>query len=476
MDAYFDNKTNILNAHIRTTYDDSILYKVKSTTSFRGPRITVLEDANPVPGYTGSNIVGAIHWKDKLLEVHGHRRPLADIKRREGRMFHLNSSKHWRWGNEHREYQVRFEDDEWKVTVDHGMSIAARFEVPLRPHLFTKAKPPVIHLTRTALEADEVFMILVLIYSESRRQDRTDHIHQKELAIDHFADKALGLNLFDVLKGTSDDSLEHLTIGIFSWPSKSRQSEAEILKHKRDPKLEDDLPNLLHVAEFGDPSGIQGRLYDHFKTLSEQRPGENPYEEQILRVHVFERLHPMDDFMEKPAEFIGRRYLEFVRCLAWVHDFAGVLHCDVSWNNFMIRKKDGKFYGVLNDFDLAINAQWRPPQANKGPNPQQRTCTRPLMAIELLEKKSPALPYPQTRSRVFIALYHGPPVLPPNFAIMENYLRYTRLFFKTYLDFANDTVAVTHKETDTFDGLITDNGFLRIADTYLPPESDAPDA
>ncbi|KAJ8453817.1 hypothetical protein ONZ45_g19557 [Pleurotus djamor] len=173
MDAYFDNKTNILNAHIRTTYDDSILYKVKSTTSFRGPRITVLEDANPVPGYTGSNIVGAIHWKDKLLEVHGHRRPLADIKRREGRMFHLNSSKHWRWGNEHREYQVRFEDDEWKVTVDHGMSIAARFEVPLRPHLFTKAKPPVIHLTRTALEADEVFMILVLIYSESRRQDRT---------------------------------------------------------------------------------------------------------------------------------------------------------------------------------------------------------------------------------------------------------------------------------------------------------------
>ncbi|KAF7416368.1 hypothetical protein PC9H_002633 [Pleurotus ostreatus] len=172
MEAYFDNKNNVLNAHIRTSYDDSVLYTVKSTSGFRGPRITILEDANPVLGQGSNRIVGAIHWKEKVFEVNGHRKPLAEIKRREGRIMH--TTRYWRWGKERKEYEIRFDDDEWKATTDHGMSISARFEVSLRPHLFGKSKPPKFHLTTDTLEADEVFMILAFIYCEVKRQNRTN--------------------------------------------------------------------------------------------------------------------------------------------------------------------------------------------------------------------------------------------------------------------------------------------------------------
>lgn len=52
--------------------------------------------------------------------------------------------------------------------------VAARLCIPYRNHLFHKTQPPVLHLTPTALLKDEVFMILVLIYSETKRQDKAN--------------------------------------------------------------------------------------------------------------------------------------------------------------------------------------------------------------------------------------------------------------------------------------------------------------
>jgi hypothetical protein len=45
------------------------------------------------------------------------------------------------------------------------------FSVSFRPHLIHKAKPALVDLSRKALENDEVFLILILIYSEAKRQE-----------------------------------------------------------------------------------------------------------------------------------------------------------------------------------------------------------------------------------------------------------------------------------------------------------------
>jgi hypothetical protein len=59
-----------------------------------------------------------------------------------------------------------------QATLDDA-SVAAEFSVPFRPHLFSKPEPSKLHLTKTALERDEVFLLLVFIYSEVKRQDGT---------------------------------------------------------------------------------------------------------------------------------------------------------------------------------------------------------------------------------------------------------------------------------------------------------------
>lgn len=80
MQATFDNKINLLSAHIRSSVDDSILYSISTTHNLWGRTVTLLKDANPAPG--SSPIVGAIYWRERLFMVHGHRKPIDDIKRK----------------------------------------------------------------------------------------------------------------------------------------------------------------------------------------------------------------------------------------------------------------------------------------------------------------------------------------------------------------------------------------------------------
>ncbi|KAJ7792395.1 hypothetical protein B0H14DRAFT_169391 [Mycena olivaceomarginata] len=171
MEATFDNKTNVLNARIRT-HDNSVIYTLRTSFGYRGRKDTVLWDENPPAGAGAAAVAGAIHWQEKSLEVGGHRKSCKELKRCAGRFY--NRTRHWRWAPDRKEYEVVYEREEWKATLDHNMCIAGRFAVPFRPHLFSKSPPPMVHLTKRALDEDEVFLILVFIYCEARRQDRTN--------------------------------------------------------------------------------------------------------------------------------------------------------------------------------------------------------------------------------------------------------------------------------------------------------------
>ncbi|KAJ4494942.1 hypothetical protein C8J55DRAFT_414702 [Lentinula edodes] len=177
MEAKFDNKANILNARLLATHDNSPIYATKTNFTFRGRDITLLQDTNPALS-TGSVTVGAIHWNDKIMEVNGQRKKVADLKEKrkddDTRVF--RRARYWRWSAERREYEIKYTNDEWTATTlksDGTSKIVGRFAVPYRPHLFTKADPPFLSLTRTALAEDEIFLLLVFIYSEAKRQSDT---------------------------------------------------------------------------------------------------------------------------------------------------------------------------------------------------------------------------------------------------------------------------------------------------------------
>ena len=62
----------------------------------------------------------------------------------------------------------------------------------------------------------------------------------------------------------------------------------------------------------------------------------------------------------------------------WLYTKPGIFHRDISVNNMMYHKKDGKVFGVLNDHDLAIF------KSSNAPSSKTRTGTKPFMAIDLL--------------------------------------------------------------------------------------------
>jgi hypothetical protein len=103
----------------------------------------------------------------------------------------------WRWSDDREEYEIVYHNqEEWQVNRRFSDTrvalkankkiiifmqaffsakdgdIEATFSVPFRPQLFGKAKPVVLNLSRVALARDEVFLMLVFIYNETKRQEK----------------------------------------------------------------------------------------------------------------------------------------------------------------------------------------------------------------------------------------------------------------------------------------------------------------
>ncbi|KAK7018153.1 hypothetical protein R3P38DRAFT_2981525 [Favolaschia claudopus] len=152
MEAFFDNKTNILNTRICAKLDASELYTVETKLG-----------------------VGAINWKEKTFEVRGEKRKYHELRRTKGNLF--NKTRAWRWSAMRKEYDLSYSFEEWKAVLDDGVTVAGTFSAPFRPRLFHKFEAPVINLSSTALFEDEVFLLLVFIYEEVKRQDKTASVH-----------------------------------------------------------------------------------------------------------------------------------------------------------------------------------------------------------------------------------------------------------------------------------------------------------
>ncbi|GAW09914.1 protein kinase [Lentinula edodes] len=97
---------------------------------------------------------------------------------------------------------------------------------------------------------------------------------------------------------------------------------------------------------------------------------------RLLRGSIQEELQPLSN-LETALE-CAQVFYDIVQCHHWVYTYPQILHRDISDGNIMIRVKDGKKYGVLNDWDLAIWLNNRDGISTS----QFRTGTRPYMAHE----------------------------------------------------------------------------------------------
>ena len=83
----------------------------------------------------------------------------------------------------------------------------------------------------------------------------------------------------------------------------------------------------------------------------------------------------------------------------WLYEVVGILHRDLSLNNIMYRRLEGKVYGVLTDFDLSSWTRTLTKDCAK--TSQQRTGTPPYMAHGLLNGTDPLHMYRHDLESIF---------------------------------------------------------------------------
>ncbi|KAJ3760275.1 protein kinase, partial [Lentinula raphanica] len=131
------------------------------------------------------------------------------------------------------------------------------------------------------------------------------------------------------------------------------------------------LPNIIQsiTIEYHPVDSAQGRLKAHLK---------EDYEERVMRVTFYEKLQPLSE-LEDLRELAQVLY-DILQIHQWLYEYVKILHRDLSIGNLMFRRKEGKVYGVLNDFDLSSTVV----RMAQGPSSKERTGTRPFMSPDLL--------------------------------------------------------------------------------------------
>ncbi|CAE6356205.1 unnamed protein product [Rhizoctonia solani] len=150
------------------------------------------------------------------------------------------------------------------------------------------------------------------------------------------------------------------------WPDSTKLDEATIIAeaYTRVPHISNHLPRVIR-SRVVDPVGTDRIRRQLGISLNSPRPP------RVLCIIIFERLEPI-------TQLTGNLFLiAWVQCMrfAWKND---IRHQDLSLGNLMIRTfKDGRFYGVVNDWGLSYVRGKSPPCSDV-------TVTVPFMALDLV--------------------------------------------------------------------------------------------
>ncbi|KAK7029724.1 hypothetical protein R3P38DRAFT_3512436 [Favolaschia claudopus] len=167
----------------------------------------------------------------------------------------------------------------------------------------------------------------------------------------------------------------------WSWVPKTRTSEAGFVGTAREQATNNNPQMLDHLPEV-----YCSQDFDHFtpecQLLLHDNLGNDVYEKRVLRVMIQKKLTPITK-IDDPKQ-LAEIYKQIFECYRWLYDKALIIHRDISISNFMYHEVDGKLYGVLNDFDLALRLGKKSESTSK-----QRTGTKPFMAKDLLVDEPP---------------------------------------------------------------------------------------
>ncbi|KAJ7908693.1 hypothetical protein B0H13DRAFT_2016278 [Mycena leptocephala] len=151
----------ILKSTLRDDDDREVKYITTTVQQGRSNRHTTsLEGAPGTPN-------AVIDWKKKTFEISGSKRNMADLRSRRAR---FSSSRYWSWFD-CEEYKVKYEaemENTWTVFSYSG-TVLATFTSQVQ-RIFKDNAQPVLRISESIQdEVERRFIILVLLYSETKR-------------------------------------------------------------------------------------------------------------------------------------------------------------------------------------------------------------------------------------------------------------------------------------------------------------------
>ncbi|KAG6830177.1 hypothetical protein H0H87_008953 [Tephrocybe sp. NHM501043] len=171
MSTYTFTKQDVLNSDLQPNQPNSISYRTKtSNRTFGGYKFTTVTLVlNNPPGYGKPPIPATIDWKKSRFQIDGVIHNWTDLKQKpqEGRKF---KERVWRWNRY--SYLVKYKDDTWTATPSDSPNTVVAALSPYKIHLRTKPDPGSLSLWPGVPFEDRMFLMLVLLYSEGKRQDK----------------------------------------------------------------------------------------------------------------------------------------------------------------------------------------------------------------------------------------------------------------------------------------------------------------
>ncbi|KAJ7445104.1 hypothetical protein FB451DRAFT_1568233 [Mycena latifolia] len=166
LDLTFKSK-DILNNHL---HDTRQFHSNPYTTSSSSDRkTTTLKTA----GFLSSS-AGKIHWRDKSFEIGGRTKKWRKVESSAG---WFTSGREWEWSGH--TYTVKHSHNKWTATNSQGSTVA--HFAPHKFYLFSSSEHASLNISPEIQdEHQRAFLILVMLYSETKRQDKQLKVDKHE--------------------------------------------------------------------------------------------------------------------------------------------------------------------------------------------------------------------------------------------------------------------------------------------------------
>lgn len=117
-----------------------------------------------------SGTSAAIRWRERRFETGGVKRDWSTFKYKPAGIF--SKTRKWHWSGESFTVKFLIDDDKWIASSDSSRHPTRATFYPYKYHFFGPSEPGYISFSPDVSDEDTIFLILVMIYSETRRQDR----------------------------------------------------------------------------------------------------------------------------------------------------------------------------------------------------------------------------------------------------------------------------------------------------------------